>query len=85
MAFVFELCDTEGEEPFPAELLNPFSVEGKLSESIFYNLVGNLKCDGISYSEVELGSSRAGSILTTGSKDGKYYSWPKGNNTKDFI
>jgi hypothetical protein len=67
VAFLFELSDTEGEEPFPEELLNPFTVEGKLPESIFNNLVENLKCDGISYSEVELGSSRAGSIQTDGS------------------
>ena len=33
VAFVFELSDTEGESfYFPDKLLNPFSVEGKLSE-----------------------------------------------------
>lgn len=67
VSFVFELSDTEGEEFFPEKLINPFSVDGKLQESLFYNLVENLKCDGISYSEVELGSSRAGSIQTADS------------------
>src|SRR5690606_19987291 len=43
VAFVFELIDTEGEEPFPEELLNPSTVEGKLSKTIFDNLVENLK------------------------------------------
>lgn len=62
VAFVFELGDTTGKEPFPDELLNPFKVEGKITWNDYGNLIENLKTDGISYSEVEYGPSMAGSI-----------------------
>jgi hypothetical protein len=62
VSFVFELLDTYGEDPFPEEILNPFKVNGTLSQINFNRLIENMKCDGISYSEVDLGSSRAGSI-----------------------
>lgn len=35
VAFVFELSDTEGQDPFPESILNPFKVEGKISEGSF--------------------------------------------------
>lgn len=62
VAFVFELGDTEGKEPFPDELINPFKVEGKISENAFDNLINNIKCDGISYNEADHSTSSAGFI-----------------------
>lgn len=62
VAFVFELADTYGEEPFPQELINPFHVEGKVPNKIFNKLIGNMLCDGISYSKVDYGTDSAGYI-----------------------
>ncbi|GGB61808.1 hypothetical protein [Fictibacillus barbaricus] len=61
VSFVFELGDTTGDS-FPEKLLNPFKVEGKVHETIFNNLLNNLKCDGILYCESEHGTSSAGFI-----------------------
>jgi hypothetical protein len=62
VSFVFELLDTYGEDPFPEEVLNPFKVDGTISQLNFNGLIENMKCDGISYMETDLGSNRAGSI-----------------------
>ena len=62
MEFVFELGDTEGDEPFPDELLRPFKTKGVLPAEILDNLVKNLVCDGVSYTEADQGTSSAGSI-----------------------
>ena len=62
VAFVFELSDTVGEDPFPKELLNPFSVVGEVPESSYDQLVDNMKCDGIKYDETDHGTGSAGSI-----------------------
>jgi hypothetical protein len=59
VAFLFEYLDTDG-PPLPEELINPFKVEGNLSEDKFINLVNNLKCDGVSYNEADQGVSSAG-------------------------
>lgn len=67
VSFVFELSDTEGYQPFPEELLNPFKVEGQIPNEKFINLKTNLINDGISYSEAEHGTSSAGFIQTTDS------------------
>ena len=62
VAYVFELLDTYGNDPFPKKLLNPFNPEGILPEKTFKRLTNNLKCDGILYSEADRGSSSAGFI-----------------------
>jgi hypothetical protein len=62
VAFVFELSDTEGEEPFSEKLLNPFGTQGKVSENLFKRLINNIKYDGVSYSEADYGSGCAGRI-----------------------
>ncbi len=62
VAYVFELLDTYGDDPFPEKLLDPFNPEGIISEKNFKNLTNNLKCDGIFYSEADRGSSSAGFI-----------------------
>lgn len=41
VSFVFELSDTYGKEPFPEEFLNPFKVEGIISEHTFRKLTTN--------------------------------------------
>lgn len=64
VSFVFELSDTYGEELFPEKLLNPFKVEGKISEHIFRKFTTNLKSDGILYGEADHGTSSAGFIQT---------------------
>ena len=64
VAFVFELADTYGTDPFPKELINPFHAEGKLPEADFNNLTSNLRCDGILYVEADRGTSSAGYIQT---------------------
>ncbi len=68
VAFVFELGDTYGKDPFPKELLNPFKVEGKVSNAAFYSLINNIRTDGILYVEADLGSSSAGFIRISDSK-----------------
>lgn len=62
VAFVFELGDTLGKEPFPKKLLEPFEVKGKVPIGKFNRLINNMMSDGISYSEVEYGTDRAGFI-----------------------
>lgn len=62
VAFVFELGDTYGKDPFPKKLLEPFGVEGEVPSRHFSNLKMKLKCDGISYTEVEHGTASAGFI-----------------------
>lgn len=62
VSFVFDLSDTEGNKPFPCELLNPFDVKGKIRNSEFQMLIRNLNCDGIRYSEADYGTVRAGQI-----------------------
>lgn len=49
VAFVFELGDTIGKDPFPQELLNPFNVLGKLADTDYNNLVNNVMSDGVRY------------------------------------
>lgn len=68
VAFVFELGDTNGNAPFPPELINPFNVEGEIPEIIFSNLIKNLKNDGISYTETDYGTSSAGFVQINKSK-----------------
>ncbi len=62
VAFVFELNDTIGQDPFPKELLKPFEAEGKIEETDFKWLIENIKSDGIYYNEVEYGIALAGFI-----------------------
>lgn len=64
--FVFDLSDTEG-KPFPEELLNPFGVEGKISNFEFEMLIRNLNCDGIRFSIADYGTNMAGQIGTSAS------------------
>ncbi|HOJ11463.1 MAG TPA: hypothetical protein PK733_12850 [Clostridiales bacterium] len=64
VAFVFELGDTEGDEPFPEDLINPFKVKGEVSDYYVKNLINNMKCEGISYLEADHGTSSAGFIKT---------------------
>lgn len=62
VTFVFELGDTEGNEPFPDELINPFKVVGIVTDGYFENLIKYMKYDGIFYSEDRHGTSSAGFI-----------------------
>lgn len=64
VAFVFDLSDTYGKVPFPEKLLNPFKVEGKISQSFFDQFTANLISDGILYTEADHGTSSAGFIQT---------------------
>lgn len=60
--FVFELGDTEGDAPFPEELLHPFKVDGHVSSVCLNRLLENLARDGIGYYETSRGTHSAGSI-----------------------
>jgi hypothetical protein len=62
VSFVFELSDTEGKEPFPEELINPFGIEGRLAPQLFQRLRQNLIRFGVSYHEADYGSGAAGCI-----------------------
>lgn len=64
VSFVFELSDTYGNEPFPEKLLNPFKVEGKVSENVYKRVISNIRSDGILYHEVDRGTCSAGFIQT---------------------
>ena len=67
--FVFELNDTDGEDPFPEYLLKPFKTEGKISSRVFQRLLRNLPRDGVSYHEADYGTGRAGHIkISEGNK-----------------
>lgn len=67
--FVFDLSDTEGIEPFPEALINPFKVEGVINGKKFHDLVKWMKTDGIAYTETDRGSDSAGSIqLSNGNR-----------------
>ena len=37
--FVFDLSDTDGDQPFPEELLSPFKIYGAISKEIFNKLL----------------------------------------------
>lgn len=60
--FVYELGDTEGDEPLPDEVINPFKNRGSLSRGRLEILLGNLLCFGISCHESDHGSASAGFI-----------------------
>ena len=67
--FVFELDDTDGDDPFPEYLLKPFKTEGKISSRVFQRLLRNLPRDGVSYHEADYGTGRAGHIkISEGNK-----------------
>ena len=66
VCFVFELSDTEGDEPFPEELLNPFKVQGQLPSHVSSYLMQNLARYGVSYHEADYGTSAAGCIKQSG-------------------
>jgi hypothetical protein len=65
--FVFELSDTEGDEPFPEELLQPFKIAGGLPLQLSSHLLQNLNRFGVSYHEGDYGSSAAGCIKKSSS------------------
>jgi hypothetical protein len=67
VSFVFDLSDTYGDKPFPKQLLDPFGVEGKISNIEFQRMIRNLKCDGILYSEADYGTDMAGMIRNSAS------------------
>lgn len=60
--FVFEVNDTEGSEPLPEEITNPFRTEGKIKRHKIEVLHENLKRQGIRYEEADHGSCSAGYI-----------------------
>ena len=60
--FVFELEDTEGDDPFPEYLLKPFKTEGKISSRVFKRLLRNLPRDGVSCHEAGNGRVFGGHI-----------------------
>lgn len=65
VSFVFDLSDTYGDKPFPAQLLNPFGAEGNIPLGSYNRLIGNLKSDGVLFIEGDLGSTMAGYIETS--------------------
>ncbi len=64
--FVFDVQDTEGTEPFPEEILDPFKIpdEEHAEEcgNALNKLISRLAADGISYHESNDGSASAGRI-----------------------
>ncbi len=60
--FVYELNDTEGSEPLPEEITNPFRTEGKIKRPKVEVLHENLKRQGIRYEEADHGTCSAGYI-----------------------
>ena len=62
VAFVFELTDTYGKDPFPEELINPFKAKGTLSKATLDNLINNLRSEAVLYIEADRGTSSAGYI-----------------------
>lgn len=79
VAFVFELSDTEGDVPFPEQLLNPFKVEGTMTEKDFHRLIKQMLCDGILYHEAKHGTASAGFVQVGNSN--KSVNWTKGYKT----
>lgn len=62
VGFVFELGDTYGPNPFPKEILDPFGVVGKVSETMYQATIENIKNDRIIYREEKYGTGMAGII-----------------------
>ncbi|NLW30646.1 MAG: ImmA/IrrE family metallo-endopeptidase [Fibrobacter sp.] len=60
--FVFELEDTDGKDPFPEALQNPFKTNGTIQKSVFERFVRNLPSVGVSYHEADHGTESAGYI-----------------------
>lgn len=64
--FVFEVQDTEGDEPFPEKLLSPFKIPAENHEQACRNslskLLKRLPADGVSFHKADNGSCNAGSI-----------------------
>ena len=60
--FLFELGDTEGDDPFPEPLLKPFKATGKIHDKEFQHLINNLPRDGISFHKADHGTDSAGFI-----------------------
>lgn len=65
--FMFDLSDTEGDKPFPEELLRPFRTDGRLPPNVFERLLKNLPRDGIALYEADHGTASAGYIEATAS------------------
>ncbi|MCK8058425.1 MULTISPECIES: ImmA/IrrE family metallo-endopeptidase [unclassified Fusibacter] len=63
--FVFDLSDTEGPDPFPKRLLEPFHVNGNISDTRFNRLISNLTSYGIRFLTMESGTHMAGYIEET--------------------
>lgn len=78
--FVYDLKDTEGDEPFPRELLEPFNVEGHIEQHFYDSLIDGLSFYGIRYAESDIGSAGAASIRTTKEQEFIY----KNNVKKDI-
>ncbi len=85
--FVFEVQDTEGDRPFPEQLLNPFKIpapEHALAcKDALSKLLFNLPADGISFHEADNGSCRAGSIQLASTHARKYQIY--GNNKEVLV
>ncbi len=62
VSFVYDFFDTEGTEPFPQELLEPFRVNGTIGEYEYSKMLSNLLSYGIRYIESDLGTNLAGYI-----------------------
>lgn len=67
VGFVFELRDTYGRD-FPKELLNPFCVDGEVSEKMYRATIENMKNDRIIYREEKYGTERGGLISSVSGK-----------------
>lgn len=66
--FVYDLQDTEGTEPFPQELLEPFRIDDRHYEAHcrrwLNELIPRVAADGIGYYEANYGTNLAGKIVT---------------------
>ncbi len=66
--FVFDVLDTEGPDPFPEDILEPFKISDEEHEYECYralnSLIRRIVADGVSYHEMDGGSAQAGRIQT---------------------
>lgn len=71
--FVYDMKDTEGDEPIPAHLLDPFQAEGYISVSVFNRLVENCAFHGIVVRNAALGHRHGGSAIPINDCSRQFY------------
>ncbi len=69
VGFVYDLPDTEGPDPVPDAILNPFRTDGVLPDGVYDKTLANLFRDRVRHEASDMGNTLAGQIQPAGPKD----------------